>query len=187
MNNKTGGTRCGELVGRRWGRYVHEVLLAEHFGLRSGCRRLSPWGSREFGQRPFRWVCHRGRSDVTPARSHGGDPQRSYPGRAPALAWLPRPPTKWEYPLLRFAPVRRGSDRFGTRSGSDRLPRNFAQTRLTSSAIRSGGFGQGGILSGHDASASPECGSSEEQVQRPNPPEPAHFLRGASGRELPLP
>ena len=25
ISNKTGGTRCGELVGRRWRRYVHEV------------------------------------------------------------------------------------------------------------------------------------------------------------------
>ena len=76
------------MAGGRWRRYVHGVLLAGRVGLRSGCRRLSPWGSREFGQRPFRWVCHRGRPDVTPARSHGGDPQQtvSRAGSCPCLA-----------------------------------------------------------------------------------------------------
>ena len=33
--------------------------------------RLSPWGSREFWQRPLRWVCHRGRPDVTPVEPTG--------------------------------------------------------------------------------------------------------------------
>ena len=78
------------MAGGRWRRYEHGVLLAGRLGLRSGCRRLSPWGLREFGQRPLRWVCHRGRSDVTPARSHGGDPRRSCPGRAPCPCLAPR-------------------------------------------------------------------------------------------------
>ena len=37
-------------------------------------------GSGSFGrQRPHRWVCHRGRSDITLARSHCRDPQRACP------------------------------------------------------------------------------------------------------------
>ena len=59
------------MAGGRWRRYEHGVLLAGRLGLRSGCRRLWPWGSREFGQRPLRWVCHRGRSNVTPVEPTG--------------------------------------------------------------------------------------------------------------------
>ena len=97
ISNKAGGTRCGELAGGRWRRYGHGVLLAGRVGLRSCCRRLAPWGSREFGQRPLRWVCHRGRPDVTPELgAMAGICSAPYPGRAPALAWLPGPSTTRE-------------------------------------------------------------------------------------------
>jgi hypothetical protein len=45
-------------------------------------------------QRPHRWVCHRGRTDITLAGSHCRDPQRSYPrlGSKP----VPAPRTRYE-------------------------------------------------------------------------------------------
>ena len=52
-------------------------------------------GSGSFGrQRPHRWVCHRGRSDITLARSHCRDPQRACPrlGSKP----VPAPRTRYE-------------------------------------------------------------------------------------------
>ena len=49
---------------------------------------------REFWQRPHRWVCHRGRTDITLAGSHCRDPQQSYPrlGSKP----VPAPRTRYE-------------------------------------------------------------------------------------------
>ena len=44
-------------------------LAVQVVRLRGGPR-LWPYRWREFGQRPHRWVCHRGRSDITPAGSH---------------------------------------------------------------------------------------------------------------------
>ena len=71
-----------------------------------GCGRARDWPDweREFGQRPHRWVCRWGRSDVTPARSHCGDlPAAVSRADSWPMAWLPRPSATpaifpWGYP-----------------------------------------------------------------------------------------
>ena len=66
------------VTGGRWRRIVLGHVLAEHRSpRRGGSPRVSGRrgnGSSEFWQRPHRWVCHRGRSNITLAGSHCRDP-----------------------------------------------------------------------------------------------------------------
>jgi hypothetical protein len=90
----------GRVTGGRWRRIVLGDVLAKHvFELRGPESGLTGSGSFQFWQRPHRWVCHRGRSNITLAGSHCRDPP-AIVSQAGLQARAGSPETRYEVRVL---------------------------------------------------------------------------------------